>query len=65
MTDTTTVKSDEKPAEQPPCEKCDSTKHTTQGHFEGNGVPENEDDGITVSPQGHFEGNSIPTGGTA
>ena len=49
MTDTTQVKPGDK--DFMPCEKCDSTEHTTNGHFEGG-----------KSPAGHFEGGSAPTG---
>ncbi|GAB1514753.1 hypothetical protein [Actinophytocola sp. KF-1] len=49
MTDTTTVKPGEK--DFLPCEECDSTEHTTSGHFEGGS-----------SPAGHFEGGSAPKG---
>jgi hypothetical protein len=49
MTDTTEVKPGDK--DFVPCEECDSTEHTTNGHFEGNGVP--------ATPTGHFEGNGI------
>lgn len=49
MTDTTEVKPGDK--DFMPCEKCDSTEHTTNGHFEGGS-----------SPTGHFEGGSAPAG---
>ena len=45
MTDTTEVKPGEK--DVVPCEECESTQHTTTGHFEGN------------TPTGHFEGNGV------
>lgn len=51
MTDTTQVKPGEK--DFLPCEECDSTEHTTSGHFEGSG---------TETTNGHFEGSGIPTG---
>lgn len=51
MTDTTNVKPGEKGVV--PCAECDSTEHTTTGHFEGSGAEAN--------PTGHFEGSSIPT----
>jgi hypothetical protein len=47
MTDTTNVKPGEKDLLR--CEECDSTEHTTNGHFEGGSVP-----------TGHFEGGSAP-----
>lgn len=47
MTDTTNVKPGEKDFLR--CEECDSTEHTTNGHFEGG-----------TSPTGHFEGGSAP-----
>ncbi len=50
MTDTTNVKPGEKDFVR--CEECDSTEHTTSGHFEGSGTGTN----------GHFEGSGIPTG---
>jgi hypothetical protein len=46
---------DEKEFDLPPvppkCAHCESTEHTTDGHFEGSGE---------VSPNGHFEGSSAP-----
>lgn len=65
MTDTTTT--DVRPGDdtKPPCAECQSTEHSTNGHFEGSGIDPTKgekDDGGTASPMGHFEGSSIPTG---
>jgi len=52
MTDTTTT--DPRPADDTkPCTECESTEHTTSGHYDG-GSP------APVTTNGHYDGGAPP-----
>lgn len=56
MTDTTKTR----PLEDvTPCAKCDSTEHSTLGHYDGGESPAGHYDGGVIT-QGHYDGGSAP-----
>jgi hypothetical protein len=52
VTDTTKIETE---TGTTPCEKCDSTEHTTLGHMDG-GTP------TTFTTDGHMDGGAPPKG---